>query len=432
MSTPMTEAEKTFLGTIINNPESFDDAVAGGANADCFQNDQAKEVWQAMVAIREKGGNVDLMTLASAVPTNCLEFALNCSAQGSIIGNISFMLDELLHQTWRRNAGNALSSFLNGLMAPSYRSSEINRFKAEFKALSDKLLSDEKLDTKFSMMEAGKAFFDEFEKRHLDYLAGVSRGISTGLPLLDEVIGGWVNGRLYILGARTSVGKTAMAVNFANTAAFAGKKVLFFSNEMSATEILERLLSINSQVSSLKITKGSTNALENDRIVAAIREVCPKPISVDERAGRFIEKFEQQVRRTQYKEGVDFVVLDYIQQVHSHTKKFAARHLEVGYISDRLKALARELKVPILALAQINRDVEKNGKSLEPNLSHLKDSGSLEQDADCVLLLHRQKTNEEEKTSLIVAKNRFGKCVSIPLKAELATNKFSELKQGTF
>ena len=125
-------------------------------------------------------------------------------------------------------------------------------------------------------------------------------------------------------------------------------------------------------------------------------------------------------------------MLDYIQQVHSHTKKFAARHLEVGYISDRLKALARELKVPILALAQINRDVEKNGKSLEPNLSHLKDSGSLEQDADCVLLLHRQKTNEEEKTSLIVAKNRFGKCVSIPLKAELATNKFSELKQGTF
>lgn len=226
------------------------------------------------------------------------------------------------------------------------------------------------------------------------------KAIQTGIPILDNVIGGFRPGQLIILAARPSVGKSALASQFAVEAAKEKHRVLFVSLEMTALETVARLLAMELNFDTQGILNGE---LASHQVKAALKladNYESIPLLIEDRRGMNIERLASIIRSTTAKEKLDMVVIDYLGLIVGDRRK--PRWESITEVSNQLKTLAQTEKVPILALCQLNRDSE--GET--PKLSHLRDSGSIEQDADIVLLLHRDRF--ETETELIIAKNRNG------------------------
>lgn len=216
-------------------------------------------------------------------------------------------------------------------------------------------------------------------------------GVTTGYRKLDQMTHGWQKGDMIILAARPSVGKTALGMNFAfNAASRGGVPVAFFSLEMSADKIMERLIASRSYVSNDKIQLGMLNSQDRAKVFGAIREISETKIFFDDtpnsRLGDIVAK-SQKIKSTHPDLGL--IVIDYLGRIRYFDKADAsARQQEVSYISGELKTLARTLNVPVLVLCQLNRNTE-SGDNKMPQLSNLRESGSIEQDADIVMLMYR-------------------------------------------
>jgi len=224
--------------------------------------------------------------------------------------------------------------------------------------------------------------------------------IQTGIQTLDSVIGGFRPGQLIILAARPSVGKSALASQFAIEAAKEKHRVLFVSLEMTALETVARLLAMELNFDTQTILNGELASHQVNAALKLADNYKSIPLLIEDRRGMNIERLASIIRSTTAKEKLDMVVIDYLGLIVGDRKK--PRWESITEISNQLKTLAQTEKVPILALCQLNRDSE--GET--PKLSHLRDSGSIEQDADIVLLLHRDRF--EIETELIIAKNRNG------------------------
>ena len=269
---------------------------------------------------------------------------------------------------------------------------------------------------------------ENLDSRISDFRKGIKRGIKSGLKLLDQGTGGFMPGRLYIVGARTSVGKTTLAVNFSASATAANKQVFFCTNEMSADEIGEKYLSCVAGVVGSKITEGSITDEEGLKLLAAIQLTVDRKLFIDEKSGLFLENFTRECHRLKRLGRVDLIILDYIQQMRTSEIKSQEKNPQLTHISGSLKTLARDLNVPVIALAQLNREYEKD-KSTVPSLFHIKDCGAIEQDADVGILLFREELKcsgapGEFQYFINVAKNRFGKVGVIPIKTDLPVNRF--------
>ena len=285
-------------------------------------------------------------------------------------------------------------------------------------------------------------------------------GVDSGYRSLNEFTHGWQKGDFIILAARPSVGKTALGLNFAFNAAAKSKcTVAFFSLEMSAEKIMERLIACRSSVSNERIMQGYADAQEKVKIQNAIDEIGRTSIyfddSPDSKLGDIISKATK--LKAQH-EDLGLIVIDYLGRIRvSDRPSMDQRQQEVSYVSGSLKQLARSLKVPVICLAQLNRDVEKNPGDKRPQLSNLRESGSLEQDADVVMLLYRadyytdlgislekkkkfgqQKEEEPEQpepkktssdvseVSLTIAKNRNGRTGEVKLIFQKNYSRFSD------
>jgi len=245
---------------------------------------------------------------------------------------------------------------------------------------------------------------------------GYGAGVMTGLPDLDNTIGGFFPGELIILAARTGVGKTSLACQIAEYIAGRNRPVYFASLEMSAIELAQRIACGRAGVSSKRVRNGSLNANDRELLVQASAEIYQLPITIDDRAGITADDITRSVRQSKIKTPeLTLVVIDYIGRMTPRDVK-QQRHLQIGEMTDALKRLARELDVPVLCLAQLNREAEKEDC---PGLRHLRESGSLEQDADMVMFLNRKyaEANEarDDRTELVIAKNRNGETGSIHL-----------------
>jgi replicative DNA helicase len=251
-------------------------------------------------------------------------------------------------------------------------------------------------------------------------------GVPTGFSGLDKTFGGLKGGQLIILAARPSVGKSALATNMvANAAASTG--VALFSLEMSGRELATRMLCSEARVSLQNVRNGMTSKWEQSPLIRANATLASLPIQIDETPSITLNALRGKVRRMVSKQGVGFIVIDYLQLMRSPSKKAdLSRHLEVADITGGLKELAKELNIPILALAQLNRDIEKR-KDTKPLLSDLRESGSIEQDADIVMLMHRDKEKQEEPTTVYIAKHRNGPLGHVKLKFNTQTSTFSDL-----
>ncbi len=296
-------------------------------------------------------------------------------------------------------------------------------------------------------------------------------GIATGLSDLDNMMGGMHPSDLIILAGRPSMGKTALATNIALSAARAKKRateagsdagetgavVGFFSLEMSADQIAMRILAEMAEVPSNEIRRGTIDKAQFDRIYHKAQELNDLPFHIDDTGGLSIAQVAARARRLQRQKGLDLVVVDYLQLLTGSGRRSDNRVQEITEISVGLKALAKELDVPVVALSQLSRQVESRDEK-RPLLSDLRESGSIEQDADIVLFVYREeyylsrsepKGDSEEATlsrakwlekmeaargvaEVIIAKQRHGPIGSVPLRFDQNLTKFSDLDDGRF
>jgi replicative DNA helicase len=240
------------------------------------------------------------------------------------------------------------------------------------------------------------------------------RGVSTGLHGLDNLTGGFQPGEVTILAGRTSMGKTAMALGIVRAIADE-HPVLLFSMEMDSLSMSERLLSMVARVNLYRMRAGTIGVEGRGELVEAAGAISQMKLRIDDKSGRTVSQIASICRRQQRREGIGLVMIDYLQLLEPDNHK-DPRHEQVAKISRRLKGLARELKIPLLVLAQLNRQTTQT-KDQRPALSHLRESGAIEQDADVVVFCHRPAyysgesgtgPERSESAELIVAKNRQG------------------------
>lgn len=256
-------------------------------------------------------------------------------------------------------------------------------------------------------------------------------GINTGFKSINRLTAGWQAPDLIILAARPSVGKTALALNFAKYASESGCPTAFFSLEMSSEQLMQRLLSCNSEVPMDLIHRGKLNDTTRKKIMASASQMQSLPLYFDDSAALSIFELRAKIRRLRAKHDIRFVIVDYLQLMSGYRDRNSNREQEISTISRGLKALAKEENIAIMALSQMSRAIESAKR--EPMLSDLRESGAIEQDADVVIFAWRddyQQIGSEKdpaldgQTWLKWAKHRNGMLDKISMRAELSIQKF--------
>lgn len=255
-------------------------------------------------------------------------------------------------------------------------------------------------------------------------------GVPTGFRDLDEITGGLQRSDLIILAARPSVGKTSCALSIAyNIATIHQATVGLFSLEMSREQLVQRLLSMDTKIDSHKLRTGDIREAELQRVMEAMGRLAAVPIYIEDTPGLSVMEVRSKARRLQSQAGVDLLIIDYLQLMQG--RRSDNRVQEVSEISRGLKALARELNVPVVALSQLSRAVEGRTSHV-PMLSDLRESGSIEQDADIVIFIYREELYDKETdkkgiAELHIAKHRNGPVGVVPLRFEARTTRFMDL-----
>ncbi|MFQ5492582.1 MAG: replicative DNA helicase [Candidatus Dojkabacteria bacterium] len=273
--------------------------------------------------------------------------------------------------------------------------------------------------TDSDFVHVAKLLEESYERaEELNKDPGKLRGIACGFNYLDGILGGFQESDLVILAARPSVGKTALALDIARHASVTeGKNIGIFSLEMSNTQLMDRLLSMQVGVGLWNLRMGKISDDAFSRLAEAMGVLSEANLYIDDTPGIGIMEMRTKARRLKVEKGLDMVIVDYLQLMAGRRQE--SRVQEVSEISRFLKSMARELEIPVLALSQLSRSVEQRGGDGVPQLSDLRDSGSIEQDADVVIFLSKMGGGEEEEVNenrmLTVAKHRNGPTGAVEL-----------------
>ena len=275
--------------------------------------------------------------------------------------------------------------------------------------------------------------YEEFAAIHADPELVQRNMISTGYKSFDEKLGGFKRGDLIIVAARPSMGKTAIALNFAQNVAKKNRHVAIFSLEMSKEQLTDRLIAAAMAVDSWKLQKGKLTEDEFARMGDALETLSHSKIYLDDSpAGEGLTSIKSKARRLKMESGLDLIVIDYLQLMSNGNS--LNRVQEVSEISRGLKSLARELDVPVIALSQLSRQLESRPDK-RPVMSDLRESGSIEQDADIIVMLYRDDYYNEFSetpgvTNVLIRKNRNGPIGQVDLKFEKSQQKFYEIERA--
>ena len=373
---------------------------------DDFYRPEHRLIYRALVKLNDAGTPLDILLVErelelsdnlKRVTRSYLYGLLNLEHTTGRVPEYAAIIKELAQQRELYYLGQALKSLTS---QGSKTSKEIAAY-AQSKIIS--AMQDSK-DNIADMSQVLVAAYEQMHKRE--------RGITTGLLDLNTATGGLKKSDLIILAARPSMGKTALALNIA-TAAAQNNIVLMFSLEMSKVQLGQRIISAASQVSATRIQNGDElTDEENNAIAQAISMLGNYKLYVDETRGLSLMELRQKARQFKHKHGLDLIVIDYMQLMQGSKEYCGNRVQEVSEISRGLKALAGELDISILALSQLSRATEMRAEK-KPQLSDLRESGSIEQDADIVMFLYRDEyynhdTENQNIAELIIAKNRNG------------------------
>ena len=257
--------------------------------------------------------------------------------------------------------------------------------------------------------------------------AGITPGLSTGYPQLDLALGsGMRRGGLYVIAARTSVGKTTFATSIFGNAMNLGLHAGYFINEMDDTDIANKLISREGRLHGTKLISGDWDSPEDQRAYYTgfeLLESAPGSGWLDEKSGQYLDQLLSVVHQKAYEKKCDVIVVDYIQQVRVRGSR--TQQEQVSRVSDELKKLARDLKIVVIGLAQLNRDAEDSTEA-ELGLRHIRDSGSIEQDADAVIMLYKNSIKDEDMVAKVL-KSRHGKVGDVKMRHFMPFNFYQEL-----
>ncbi|MBQ6313340.1 replicative DNA helicase [Candidatus Saccharibacteria bacterium] len=417
-------AEKSLLGAIMLSNDTLPDILTILRPQD-FYEERHQTIFQTITELYDQHKPIDLLTLTAELRSkkklkeiggasyltelsNFVPAASHAKAYADIIEKASV----------RRRLIKAGTEIANKAYEDDANADDlVGKAEKQLFEVSDKIIKSDYV----AMDELLADAFDRLEELHKN--KGALRGLKTGFRDLDKKTAGFQKGDLVIIGARPAMGKTTFAQNLAYNIANINKKgVLFFSMEMAANEIVDRMISDVSGVDNWKMRTGNLSDDEFARIGDALGEMDEIPIYIDDTSSMTIVELRNKARRAVHDHDIGIVIVDYLQLISGSDRYAGNRVQEVTEISRGLKILARELKIPVIALAQLSRNVTGR-EDPRPVLSDLRESGSIEQDADLVMFLHRpdyykqNDDNYEEThiTELLVAKHRHGAVGKIEL-----------------
>ena len=426
------QAEEAVLGSILKNPASIV-RVSDFLRPEDFYQQRNRHVFRAMLALFTDGIPIDYHSTADR-----LQQLGVYEASGGLLylSELNLATPSAAHIEYYARIVER-TSIMRQLIAKAQTIAEI-AYRDNLDA-ETALEKAEQLILSVSERRVTRDFgpLDEVLSEYMEQVQALKEGefsryaIQTGYADLDKLLGGFQRTDLIILAARTSVGKTSLALNLAvNAAVKHNVTVAIFSLEMSAEQLASRLLSMESGVDSARIRSPYLSDQESRKLDAAVNHLAKAPIWVDDTPAIPIMELRSKARRLAAEHGVDLIVVDYLQLVSSDGGE--SRVQELGQVSRALKALARELRVPILALSQLSRAVEQRTPHI-PQLSDLRESGAIEQDADVVLFIYRdEKYNPDSDkkgiADVIVAKHRNGPTGKVQLLFLERTTKFLDLE----
>ena len=409
------ESERALLGALLLKPDAIHD-VSDLIHSDSFYAEKHRLIFTAMRELAEHGSPIDLLSLSERLSDQgLLERAGGRSYLAELIGSAPAP-GNFAHYAELVSR----KSLMRSLIDASYAITESAYDDA--RETMEVLDEAEKLVYAIGNASAAHKFTAIGDKVHeaWDRIEALSkkedgiRGVPSGFPALDNLLSGFHPSDLVILAARPSVGKTSLALDIARNAAVRhGVPVGIFSLEMSSEQIIDRMLSSESFVDSWKIRTGQVKSEDDfSRIRDALETLSKAPIFIDDKPGNNILAMRAVARRLKRERGIGLIIVDYLQlMAPTSTKASDSMVQQVTEISRSLKGLARELEVPVIALSQLSRAVEQRGG--RPRLSDLRDSGSIEQDADVVMFIHREDKNNKESdrpniAEILIEKHRNG------------------------
>jgi replicative DNA helicase len=413
------EAEKGVLGSILLDPLICDDIALLLRPGD-FYADANQRLYRNLLAMHDQGKRIDITLLVErlrqegeyeaiggaaylAEVAQSVPYAANAAYYAEIVRNKA-TLRELIH---------ASTEILRDAWDPTYEPKELlSHAEERIFAVHDRRSTDRITDIDALLIEAFASIDDRLVK-------GGGDGVPTHFRDLDSLTGGLHPSEFIVLAARPSMGKTALAINIAeNVAIFSRLPVLFVSLEMGRMELAQRLLCSQGKIDGSKFRSNILTKEDREKLIEASSKLSQTPLFIDDSPSRTVTEIAACARRLKRKEKLGLLVIDYLQLVQPDDPR-DPRQEQVAKMARRLKGLARELEIPLLVLAQLNRQVEERGREEHrPRLSHLRESGAIEQDADVVMFVHREEyyyTKEEAREKqiagkglVIVAKQRNG------------------------
>jgi len=437
------EAEESLLGALLIDKDAII-KVADNLTAEDFYRDGHKIIFEAMRELYANQEPIDIITISNRLEDKKKlttiggrSYLAKLSNTVATSGNIVHYSNIIQKKATLRRLQQAAAEISNISFNEEREIDEIlDETEKKVFGVSRKYLKN-------AFMPIDNLLTDAFERiDDLHKQSGKLRGLPTGFPDLDHVLAGLQKSDLIILAARPSVGKTSFALDIARQAAIKSKEgVGIFSLEMSKEQLVDRMLCSQANVSLWKMRTGNLSDKEEDndfaKIGQAMGELAEAPIYIDDSGTLSIMEIRAKARRLQMEKGLGLIVIDYLQLMEGRGKYGDNRVQEIAEISRGLKSIARELNIPILALAQLSRAVEQTSPAI-PKLSHLRDSGSIEQDADIVMFIYRKAADrsfnpndlpqdERHKAEIHIAKHRNGPTGRVDLFFDENTVSFKSL-----
>lgn len=401
------EVEKSILGALLIDKDAII-SVIEFLRSEHFYQDAHARIYKAIVSLYEERQPVDIVTLTERLKkqrsltavggSSYLASLVNMVPTSAHAAHYGKIVKDLYTKRQLIASGSQLveMAFDDGVEAEM----ALDRAEQAIFALSQKHLPRTFMPVKDALAESFDRL-DELQKKK-----GSLRGVATGFKDLDDTLAGLQDSNLIILAARPALGKTSLALNIAQHVAVEEKMpVGFFSLEMSKEELVDRLLVAQADIDAWKLKTGRLSEEDFTKLSEAMGVLAETPLYVDDTPAISVLEMRTKARRLQVERGLRLLVVDYIQLVRG--RGLENRVQEVTEISQGLKNLARELRIPLLAVSQLSRAVTRRGKGI-PQLADLRESGALEQDADVVMFLYREEDEELENITLNIAKHRNG------------------------
>lgn len=436
------ELEEAILGAIMLEKNAFS-AASEIIRSECFYVDAHQKIYKCFQDLDNEGKPIDMLTVVEALKKNgtleevggayyVSKLTNMVTSTANIETHARIVLEKFIQREMIRICGEIIrdgyeesTDVFNLLDEAEQKMFNItnNYLKKNYDEIGDALAKAiERIDTL-------RAQTDEIS------------GVPSGFSKLDRVTYGWQPSDLIILAARPAVGKTAFALNLIRNAALNPSKptpVAFFSLEMGAAQLVQRLLSAESEIPMEFISRGKLEEYQYQELLTkGVNKLQKAPIFIDDTAALNIFEFRAKARRLVSKHGVGMIIIDYLQLMSGSGERNSNREQEISTISRNLKVLAKELQIPIIALSQLSRAVETRKESKMPQLSDLRESGAIEQDADMVMFIYRpeyygveaneQGESVEGETHIRIAKHRNGSLETVHLRARLDIQRFEDM-----